>query len=284
MCGRHCDVFFTPEDRANGIPQQEMGNALRHGRGIDERWHLRCDGECFWANGEMMPLTDELDQPVGFIKILRDSTEQRRERERAEEHRELLTNELKHRIKNTLSVVQAIVSQSLRNVATPEQAREAIGDRLATLAKAHDLLTQTSWSAAPIGAIVSGAVAVLGDKTGRVRVHGPDIKLNARAALALSMAIHELATNAAKYGSLSNHDGQVDMTWLARAGDDGGYVDMVWQEIGGPAVEKPTRKGFGSRLIESSLARDLGGRGTVAYLPDGIRWTLAAQRSVIEDA
>lgn len=283
MCGRPCDEFFTPEDRDDGVPQREMGNALQFGRGKDERWHLRKDGELFWANGEMMPLTDEDEKPIGFIKILRDRTEERRERERQEEHRELLTNELKHRIKNTLSVVQAIVSQSLRNVATPAEARDAIGNRLATLANAHDLLTQTSWSAAPMAAIIAGAVAVLGERTERIAIAGPDIRLNARAALALAMTTHELCTNAAKYGALSNETGRVEVSWVASQADGDAVIELVWQEMGGPTVVSPSHKGFGSKLVEGSLARDLGGKGVLDYQPGGLRWTLAARRHVIEE-
>lgn len=283
MCGQHCDRFFTPEDRENGIPAQEMGNALREGRGIDERWHLRKDGERFWANGEMMPLTDEDDHPIGFIKVLRDRTVERRERERSEEHRLLLTGELQHRIKNTLTVVQAIVSQTLRSTSTPEAASEAIGDRLATLARAHDLLTQTSWKAAPIAAVVGGTITVLGGRAARVHADGPDLHLNARAALALSMALHELCTNAIKYGSLSNETGRVDVRWSTSVAGEEAIVTLTWQETGGPMVVSPGRKGFGSRLIEMSLRRDLGGKAVLEYLPEGVRWSLVSKREAIEE-
>jgi PAS domain S-box-containing protein len=214
--------------------------------------------------------------PQRFVGTVRDISAHKS----AEEHRALLSFELQHRIKNTLSVVQAIVSQSLRNVASPAEARQAIGDRLVTLARAHDLLTQTSWSAAPFEAVIAGASAVIGTASERIHFAGPPLLLKARSALAFSMALHELCTNAAKYGALSNDSGHVDVRWTV---SDEDVVDVVWQEVGGPAVAEPTRKGFGSRLIESSLASDLGGRGAIEYLPSGVRWTLSAKRLEIEE-
>lgn len=531
MCGSPCHRFFTPEDRDEGVPEKEMGSALANGRGKDERWHLRSDGSRFWANGEMMPLTDEADRPIGFIKILRDRTEQRLEYERlkaveeryrvaldaagfvgswdwdiqsdtlradagfceffsvdpregeagaplttftasihpddrarveerirrcvedtgefaeeyrltrrdgsvrwvtargrcfrddegapkhfpgvavdtterkqaelareesetrmrlalqagdlgtwdlvpevgathfdtrardllqqsseepsgfedafishvhpddrsrvrtalrnaidkdaaldtefrvvggderlrhvhalgavfvdapkrflgtlrdvtearrAEEHRALLTHELQHRIKNTLSVVQAIVSQSLRNASTPSEARDTIGNRLQVLSEAHDLLTRASWTAAPIDAVVDGAIQLQGGRSGRIHAEGPDVRLNARAALAMAMALHELGTNAVKYGALSMPEGHIDLRWWTGPTDTFG---MTWIEVGGPAVTPPAKVGFGTRLMQN-LGRDLGGKATIDYDPAGVRWTLHSSLTAITE-
>ncbi|MDB5689035.1 MAG: domain S-box protein, partial [Sphingomonas bacterium] len=218
------------------------------------------------------------DGPARLVGIVQDVTA----RAAAEEHRELLANELQHRIKNMLAVVQGIVSQSLRTIATPAAAREAIGDRLAALARAHDLLTQTNWSAAPIGSIVDGSVAVAGAHKGRVRSSGPGLHLRPRSALALAMALHELTTNAIKYGALSNDSGFVDFTW--RIGGERGAetVEMCWQEVGGPPVDPPEHSGFGSRLIGDSLRVDLGGAGVSEYRRDGLVWLLCSRRTAIE--
>ncbi len=199
-----------------------------------------------------------------------------------EEHRRLLTGELEHRIKNTLSVVQAIVSQSLRTATTPADARDAIAARLVTLGRAHDLLTQASWTAAPIGALVKGAVGNYGEDSARIRTSGPMIRLNARAALAISMALHELATNAAKYGALSTEDGHVDIGWRVDESRTPSSLEFVWQEHGGPPVTVPARKGFGTRLIETSLTRDLG-RGRIEYLPAGVRWSVNANLANVQE-
>lgn len=199
-----------------------------------------------------------------------------------EDHRRLLTGELEHRIKNTLSVVQAIVSQSLRTAATPADARDAIAARLVTLGRAHDLLTQASWTAAPIGALVRGAVGNYGEHGTRVRMAGPEIRLNARAALAISMALHELATNAAKYGALSTEAGHVEIAWRVDESRTPGVLEFVWQEHDGPLVAVPDRRGFGTRLIETSLTRDLG-RGRIEYLPGGVRWSVSANLANVQE-
>lgn len=199
-----------------------------------------------------------------------------------EEHRRLLTGELEHRIKNTLSVVQAIVSQSLRTATTPADARDAISARLVTLGRAHDLLTQASWTAAPIGTLVRAAVGNYGEDGARIRTSGPAIRLNARAALAISMALHELATNAAKYGALSTEAGHVDIEWRVDENRTPGLLEFVWQEHGGPPVAVPNRKGFGTRLIETSLTRDLG-RGRIEYLPAGVRWSVSANLANVQE-
>ena len=204
----------------------------------------------------------------------------------AEVHRQLLNNELQHRVKNTLGVVQGIVTQSLRAVATPAAARDAITSRLSTLAHAHDILTQSSWKAAPIGSVVEGAVLAHCAETSRVKVLGPPIYLKARAALALSMALHELFTNAVKYGALSNEVGFIDLSWSIGEGEgDSRRFEVAWQECEGPIVAEPTRTGFGSRLTGASLAGDLGGAGVIKYAPDGVRWTLTSTLgAVVEEA
>ena len=151
-----------------------------------------------------------------------------------------------------------------------------------TLGRAHDLLTQASWTAAPIGALVRGAVGNYGGDGTRIHASGPDIRLNARAALAISMALHELATNAAKYGALSTEAGHVDITWVINQDITPALLTFAWQEHGGPPVAVPNRKGFGTRLIETSLTRDLG-RGRIEYMPAGVRWSVSANLANVQE-
>ena len=290
MCGRPCDDFFTPEDRNAKVPEVEMGSALAHGRGSDERWHLRKDGSRFWASGEMMPLTNEQQEPVGFLKIIRDRTEFREAQEAlqaseaaADRDRRLLTGELEHRVKNTLALVQAIVSQSLRNASTPGEARQAIEQRLVSLGRAHEILTEASWAAAPIRSVIGAVTAVHGAHPDHIKTSGPDLKINARAAVSLSLALHELCTNAAKYGALSAERGQVELKWAV--GDEAPPMfEIIWREIGGPAVSPPTRTGFGSRLIKASLSGDNAFPSQIEYLPEGVKWRAASPlRLIAED-
>jgi PAS domain S-box-containing protein len=289
MCGRPCDDFFTPEDRDAKVPEIEMGSALAHGRGSDERWHLRKDGSRFWASGEMMPLTNEQLEPVGFLKIVRDRTESREAQDAlraseasAERDRRLLTSELEHRVKNTLALAQAIVSQSLRTAATPGEARQAIEQRLVSLGRAHEILTESSWAAAPIRSVIEAVTAVHGAHPDHIKTSGPDLKINARAAVSLSLALHELCTNAAKYGALSTERGQVELKWAV--GDQTPEMfEITWLEMGGPTVSPPTRTGFGSRLIKASLSGDSAFPSRIEYLPQGVTWRACAPLRLIAD-
>lgn len=250
MIGKPATSFFIEEDRERGVPQSEMTAALHRGRGSDERWHLRADGSRFWASGEMMALKTVDDKVIGFVKILRDRTG---EREQAERQR-LMMHELNHRMKNTLSVVQSIVTQSMRNSASLDDAREKIQSRISAYSNAHDILLQKQWLSATLENIVEAAKAAIGlEASDRIKTGGPKVTLGPEAALSFSMVLHELLTNACKYGALSNESGYVEIRWRIERRDDGDHLLSSWREIGGPAVSAPVRKGFGSQLVSASL-------------------------------
>ncbi|MGU3538481.1 sensor histidine kinase [Methylobacterium sp. A54F] len=194
----------------------------------------------------------------------------RREKLEAEERQRLLMQELGHRVKNTLALVQAIAAQTLRGEASLAEAREAFEARLIALAQAHDLLLQGSWTEADLASLVAGAVRILAPgEAGRFRISGPDLTLGPRSALSFALALHELGTNATKYGALSTDAGEVAITWSIERAGEVPTLDFRWREAGGPAVAPPRRKGFGSRLIERSLAQGLGADVTLAYPPEG---------------
>jgi PAS domain S-box-containing protein len=205
--------------------------------------------------------------------IQRDITD----RKRAEEQRTLLINELNHRVKNTLATVQSIASQTLRNAPTMQDAKEAFEGRLMALARAHDVLTNESWEGAELRNIVAQALAPyrsFGED--RLTIKGPEVRLSPRIALALSMALQELTTNAVKHGALSNATGKVDIIWDVVSAEPGIRLHLCWQESGGPPVQTPTRQGFGSRLIERSLARELNGNVQIKFHPEGVLCTVDA--------
>ncbi|WP_052003086.1 HWE histidine kinase domain-containing protein [Microvirga sp. BSC39] len=205
--------------------------------------------------------------------IQRDITD----RKRAEEQRTLLINELNHRVKNTLATVQSIASQTLRNASTMQEAKEAFEGRLMALARAHDVLTTENWEGAELRNVVAQAVAPYRSLSeDRLTIEGPEVRLSPRIALALSMALQELTTNAVKHGSLSNETGRVDVVWDIAETQPGGRLRLRWQESGGPPVEPPTRQGFGSRLIERSLARELNGDVQITFHPEGVLCTVDA--------
>ncbi|THD80607.1 MAG: GAF domain-containing protein [Phenylobacterium sp.] len=199
------------------------------------------------------------------------------ERTRAEEHQRLLINELNHRVKNTLATVQSIAAQTRRTTTEPKASYEAFIDRLMALSRAHDVLTKQRWEGAQLEDIVAGAIQPF-DDAGRFRVSGPPVWLEPQTALALAMALHELATNAAKYGALSVAGGAVTLAWTTAA-DGGGGIDLelIWREAGGPAVTAPTRRGFGSRLLERGLAGELNGEVSVDYRPGGLVCAMRAK-------
>jgi len=208
------------------------------------------------------------------------------ERKRAEEHQRLLTGELQHRVKNTLAMVQAIAAQTFRNVTDVEAAREAFAARLISLGRAHDILTQSSWTQAPIAEVVDGALSVhRGGAVSRIRVSGPNVPLSAKAALALALALHELATNAAKYGAMSNDAGTVDLRWHVVHEDGAPRFALTWSEQGGPPIlAQPTRRGFGSRLIERSFAAEVGGDVRLTYAPAGLTCRLEAPLAAMQES
>ena len=190
------------------------------------------------------------------------------DRVRAEQQQKLLLDELNHRVKNTLATVQSIAAQTLRTSPDPATFNQAFESRLLALSSTHDLLTASSWRGADLRDILLAEFRPHG--TERYRLEGPDLGLSPARALALGLLFHELATNAAKYGALSSPEGCVKVTWgLEDAGGEDRLV-ITWTEEKGPKVGPPTRKGFGSRLIERSLKGELGGEATLDYRQDGL--------------
>ena len=367
ICGRDLEAFFTPEDRVAGIADKEMESARKVGRGIDERWHLRKNGERFWASGEMMPLRGADGELQGYVKMLRDRTEARLADERLEmaltasgavglwdwmvdsdllhgdahfarlygldeaqtkaglteaeyqryvleddlgslrarirevfeaggnflveyrlaipgeplrwveckgrmvedqngrpirfsgtavdvtdrkthdEQRYLLMQELSHRVKNTFAMVQSVAFQTLRG--TDQAISLALQSRLAALSRAHEVLVQTSWSSTPLAELLERVLRLEAEGE-RFQLDGPDLVVGSRAALSLSLLLHELATNAVKYGALSVPEGVVAVTWAV----ENDRFALSWREEGGPPARPSSHTGFGSRLIAMGIA------------------------------
>jgi two-component sensor histidine kinase/PAS domain-containing protein len=205
-------------------------------------------------------------KPVAIAGASRDLTE----RKQAEELQRLLGNELNHRVKNTLATVQSIVNQTLRGAADTESARATVNARIVALAEAHDLLTDRSWAGADLTDLVARAVAPFA--IGQIALGGPSVDVSPSQALALSLALHELATNAAKYGALCRPEGRVGLRWDVQ----GNRLNLSWRESGGPHVAPPSRRGFGSRLIENALSHDLDGQTRLEFAPEGVRCWITA--------
>ncbi|KQN89877.1 histidine kinase [Sphingomonas sp. Leaf231] len=287
--GRPADAPFTFEmfraalhpDDARRV-EAAMADAIAHDAACDLEYRVLTDsGEQRWVHfhGGVQRRAD--GTPLALSGFSSDITA----RKFAEEHRAMLARELTHRVKNTLATVGAVVSQTLRDAVSLEEGRHAVAGRIASLGAAHELLVRDEVDGAAIGEIVARVLAPFIDDGGqRFTMGGPEIRLSPDITLALSMALHELATNAIKYGALSVPAGTVTIAWALRddadeAGDGAGSgrrFAFSWVERGGPPVVPPTRTGFGTRMIERVLSRHVRGTATIHYLPEGARFEIEA--------
>lgn len=206
-----------------------------------------------------------LDRVIGVALDITDRKQQ-------EEHQRLLIHELNHRVKNTLAIVQSLAHQTFGD--SDRAKRLAFEARLVALAGAHNLLTRENWEAAAVQDVIEAAAAPCAQEA-RMTIAGPDLRVPPKVAVALALAVHELCTNAVKYGALSDDHGRIDISW--RLGD--GQFQLEWAETGGPTVSPPAARGFGSRMLERALAAELGGSVRLAFDPAGLRCTIAAPAS-----
>jgi PAS domain S-box-containing protein len=280
VIGRNVGLLI-PGPQQDGPHRDAHDNALVRHRAADEQ---RSTGgspqvEGLRKNGSVFPLALSVAEwSAGgqryFTGIMRDLSEQLR----AERLQQLLLAELNHRVKNTLAAVQAVVCQTLRNAPDVATARAALSGRLVALAKAHDILTRQSWDGADLADVIAETIAPHGGDA-RFSVGGDDARLTPKVALAMSMALHELCTNASKYGALSVETGHVAIE-TARTDSE---LRIVWRESRGPAVAAPDHRGFGSRML-AGLARDLEGEASFDFQPDGLVCTISAPLAVAEEA
>jgi two-component sensor histidine kinase len=199
--------------------------------------------------------------------VLRLSDEASSERAVAAERQELLIAELNHRVRNILGVIRGLIRQSKPTGGSVEDFVALVDGRIHALARAHNQITQDHWGPAPLKALIDAeAAAFMAGASDRVHVDGPPLLLNPQAYSAMALVMHELVTNSAKYGSLSD-SGEVRIEWKR---DDRGDLLFHWRESGGPPVAAPTRKGFGSTIIDRSIPYDLGGEAHVEYNPNGV--------------
>ena len=213
-----------------------------------------------------------LAEEIAFVRSATDRLEAGVARHRSDEQQRIVNGEIAHRLKNMLTMVQAIASQTLRS-ASDRESVYAFERRLMALSAAHDALLQNSWAQADLKSIATTVVEAIGFMD-RVKMDGPPVALGARAALSFSLIVHELLTNACKYGSLTGDVGEVSLTWEIETDDGDDRLMIKWRERGGPPVTPPTRRGFGSKLISIGLA----GTGGVdlRYDPGGFAADLQA--------
>ncbi|MBS0333493.1 MAG: PAS domain-containing protein [Proteobacteria bacterium] len=236
----------------------------------------RPDGEGRWLMARAELLLDEQGQPRSAIGVVMDVTA----RKEAEERMTLLAREVDHRANNLLTVVLGTVQ--LSQAPTPQALREVLAGRIAALGRAHQLLSEARWEGADLRRLVEEELLVfsLGEAT-RVSLTGPDVALSPAAAQALAMALHELATNAAKYGSLSRPEGRVSVSWTHSAQ---GALLLRWEESGGPPVARPSRRGLGTAMLARALAGPLGGTSRLDWRAEGVVCELELPGTALEAA
>lgn len=265
-------VYLHQEDHARVQAAIEQAVATRQPLELEHRVH-QADGSIGWVASRAVPLTDEQGNLVEWFGAASDITEQRR----TNEHLRLVINELNHRVKNTLAMVQAIAMRTFRAAPDMAVAQEQFAARLVALAQANDLLTGERWAGASLYSAIEQAVRPHQHDPARCILSGSDLRVSPKTALALALAMHELSTNAVKYGAWSNDSGRVAIAWSV----PGDRLLVEWREAGGPPVTPPARRGFGSRLIERGLAGELGGTVTLYFDPGGVRCTIEAPLAAV---
>ena len=275
VIGRSVNLLI-PQDHHD--EEQRIQARIRRGESIEFYETLRqCkDGGLLDISLSVSPIRSADGALIGAAKIGRDITQ----RKRAHEQQRLLVNEMKHRIKNTLATVQAIAMQTFHQ-SNPEE-REVFTSRLLALSSAHDLLTREQWDRTSLQEIVTGALRpFLDNYREQFALDGCPAVVESSNALLLTMAIHELATNAIKYGALSNGRGRVHVTWRVHDASQGACIKLCWQERDGPAVGTPVRQGFGSRLIENAFRCETG--GCFEFTPEGLVCSLSIPSASVDN-
>ncbi len=261
--------IFSPDGEPIPHDQCPMAIALREKRPVRgvEAVVERPDGTRVPFLPYPTPIFTSDGKLVGAVNLLFDLTDVKR----AEAQQKALIDELNHRVKNTLATVQSLAAQSFRNAGDANGAKQAFEQRLLALSKTHDQLTRERWEWADLKSIVNDTVAPYRGE--QIQLHGAAIRLPPKTALTLAMVLHELATNAAKYGALSTPGGALKVSWSVDGEGCERRLKLAWRESHGPEVMPPGRKGFGSKLIERSVTQDLGGTSEIAFDPAGLRYT-----------
>jgi PAS domain S-box-containing protein len=262
---------LLPPDQAGIVADEALPAVDRGGHWAGELClrHSRTD-ELIPVLNSIFPITDAGGAPIGYGIVTRDF----RDRKRAEDDMRMMNGELAHRLKNVLSVVQSIAQQTLRSAGDLQTANQDLSARLVALGAATDVLTNASWRSANLRELAVRALAPHGRIGERILIDGPSVTLKPEVGVALALALHELATNAAKYGALSNDTGIVHLDWTIDDTASDARFSLHWREQGGPPVSRPTRRGFGSALIERSLRAYFGGEAATDYHPQGFVFEL----------
>ncbi len=277
VIGKSLEFLHWPDDVAPHIDSldhfRQGGDTRRH-----ETQKRRKDGSPVWVSLTTSPLRNASGVLSGASTIARDISERRH----TEEHREVLVGELNHRVKNSLAIVSAIASQTLVGTVPLPIAREAFIARLMSMSRAHDLLVHGNWAGTDLASVINATIKPY-ETANRFQITGPHVGLKPSVALTFSLAIHELCTNAIKYGALSVPEGKVDILWSVEGAGPDALLVWEWIESGGPSVSTPVHRGFGSSLVERVLATDVQGTVSISFDPAGLRCILDAPLPTVSE-
>jgi PAS domain S-box-containing protein len=285
IIGRPAKILFTEEDRAHGVPERELEKACAGGAAPNVRWHLRKDGSRVFLDGQTVALKGPDGELRGFLKIGQDVTD----RKRNEERQAVLLAELQHRVRNVLAMVRSVVRRTVQGGSTVEQIGEQLEGRIDTLARTQALLTRALNVGVDVGDMVHEELLAQAADAARVRIEGPPIKLSPKAAEVLTLAIHELATNAVKYGALGQAAGTLVVRWRSATADGADWLHLTWSESGvSIPAEVPRRTGFGTDLVTRRVPYELKGYGRLDVRPGGVHceigFPLVKGDSILETA
>jgi PAS domain S-box-containing protein len=261
--GSDCLGLTHPDDAP---AQRALLDALAAGGGpaAFEKRYLHKDGRTIWVRITLSMIGEQV------LAVVEDVTA----RKTAELHLRLMVDELNHRVKNTLAIVQGLAQQSFSGTSVPGEVMRSFEGRLAALAAAHNLLTRANWESAELRDLAHEVLGV--HSPGRFTIEGPPVRLEPKTAVSLAMALHELCTNAIKYGALSQDGGHVAIRWELR---EPARLALRWEESGGPPVAAPGRRGFGTRMIERALAGEIGGGARLIFAREGVVCEIDARRA-----
>ena len=275
------DVFeaIHPEDRT--ATRAELARATEIASDFGAQFRLvDREGREHWVLARGRCLSRSGDRPLRYSGVVVDIGPVKRTEialRRSQAEQQMVIRELAHRTKNTLAIVQSLANRTMRSASSLEEAKHSLDAWLPALARAVDALIQTNWTGAEIQAVVRGILPLCEpDGKDRITFSGPDLRMGSQTTLALTLALHELATNAMKYGALSRPEGQVELVWRLSGAGPERRLHLVWKERGGPPVSPPLRRGFGSRLIKDNLEAATQGSVDLAYPEDGFSLSLNA--------
>jgi two-component system CheB/CheR fusion protein len=277
-------------DREIPLEERPMAVAARTGRPVAafEGRLLRPDGSFVDVMTTAVPLFGDHGKPRGVIAAVVDISD----RKRAEQQQQVLLHELQHRVKNILATISSLATRMLRSSASLEDFAEAFRTRLMAMSSMHDLLSRRQWTGADLRTLIMDTVSPYASAREReVELRGPEVLVNAERAAALGMALHELATNAAKYGALASPEGHLTVSWKTERAAEDDRLHILWEERVARPVSPPDHEGFGSIFIRRSVQYELDGSVDLAFEPGGLRCSISiplsailAQRSAVQPA